>query len=552
MKILSLGAALAALFLCLPATATAQRFYSDDPLLSEPPPVAVENPGYRSLNSLGVYLADRFAKLGERQPPDGVIPARGINTLGEVPDGPWFVNRHGRRRLSAEELARGSGDEDPPNPGGFWRVIAFTKDEVLRSVLWILDEDNSLYLLRFDPPGHPEMSTGAAMIGSRLFHALGYWVPEQTLVHFDRSRLEVAPPEEKINLVRDSYRLEEKDIDLFLETVPRDPRNGYRALAIKIPDDAERLGPFQFHGTRGDDPNDITPHEHRRDLRGLHILSSWVGNNWIAAVQTQDVLLKGNDIPFIRHTIEDFLTLLGSGFHRPKGAREGFESLFRLKQALKNLIGFGIYSPAWQRVNYPEIDAVGPFESTLFDPADWQPNYQAAALANHLPDDDYWAAKLLMAFTDEDIRTIVQTAQYSDARASEWISRCLIERRDKIAHYCFERVLPLDNFRLEGDRLEFEDLAVRYGFRQAREYTIRWSEFDNITGEHRSIESQGEREVPQQAQTAETGDYYSAEISAGEAGKGVTVYIRKETGRFKLVGLERSWPDKGPVVEHGH
>ncbi len=250
MKIGFWGACLTSVLFWLPITATAQRFYSDDPIIKEPPPLAAEHAGHRSLNSLCEYLINRFGKPGERHPINGVIPAGGVNTLGEVPDGPWFVNRHGHRRLSAEELVRGPGDQDPPNLKGPWRIVAFTKDEVLRSALWIRDADNTLYILRFDPPGQHEMSTGAAMIGSRLFHAMGFWVPEHYLVYFDRSRLEMAPPEEKIEPARDSYRLKEEDADLFLNTVPMGPGKSFRALAVKVPDEGERLGPYQFHGTR--------------------------------------------------------------------------------------------------------------------------------------------------------------------------------------------------------------------------------------------------------------------------------------------------------------
>jgi hypothetical protein len=545
MRIGSSGACLTALLFSffVPMGAKAQKFYSDDPLVAEPPPDKVEQAGHRSLNALYAYMANRFAKIGEQHPVDGVIPAGGINTLGDVLDGPWFVNRHGRRQLTAEILARGAGDSDPPNPGGPWRIVSFTKDEVRRSSLWIRDADGSLYILRFDPPDRLEMSTGAAMIGSRLFHAMGYWVPENYLVYFDRSRLEIAPPEEQID-PPGAYRLIDSEIDLFLNTVARDPQKGYRAVAVRIPRGEERLGPFLFYGTRSDDSNDITPHEHRRDLRGLYVLSSWVGNNWISASQTQDVLLKENNVPVIRHYIEDFLTILGSGFSREKGAREGFESLFSFKRSLKNFAGFGFYSHEWQRTGYPEIDSVGLFESTIFDPAAWQPNYSAAALANHLPDDDYWAAKLLMAFTDEDIRTIVETAQYSDIRARNWISGCLIDRRDKIGRYYFERVLPLDNFRLDGFRLKYDDLAARHGFRKARDYTIRWSAFNNLTGKQQPIPYQAGWNLPHPAQTAEAGAYYSAQIAGDNPGKTVTVYFRKEPTGFRIVGIDRSWPSK--------
>ena len=142
------------------------------------------------------------------------------------------------------------------------------------------------------------------------------------------------------------------------------------------------------------------------------------------------------------------------------------------------------------------------------------------------------------------IHTIIKTAQYSDPQAGDWITRCLIERRDKIGRHYFEKVLPLDHFRLEGTRLEFEDLAVRHGFHPAREYSVKWFEFDNITGRHQSIASQGNGEIPEKARAAQEGAYYSAEISAGEPEKMVTVYMRKEGDSFKVVGIERSWPGK--------
>jgi hypothetical protein len=40
-----------------------------------------------------------------------------------------------------------------------------------------------------------------------------------------------------------------------------------------------------------------------------------------------------------------------------------------------------------------------------------------AAFANRLPDDAFWAARQAAAFTDEDIRAMVQVAQYSDPNA---------------------------------------------------------------------------------------------------------------------------------------
>ncbi len=99
--------------------------------------------------------------------------------------------------------------------------------------------------------------------------------------------------------------------------------------------------------------------------------------------------------------------------------------LFSRDHLVKNLIGLGIYSPPWQRASFPNIHGTGRFEYETFDPRLWMPNFNLAPLANALPDDKYWAAKQVMAFTDDDIRALVKSGEYSDPRAVEWLSECL-------------------------------------------------------------------------------------------------------------------------------
>jgi hypothetical protein len=404
-----------------------------------------------------------------------------------------------------------------------------------------------MYLLRFDPPKYLEMSTGASMVASRIMHALGYNVVENYIVYFDRNQLRASEAGEDITSYGSRRDLTEEDIDNFLKKVARDPEKGYRAVATRVPAAWEGLlGPFQAFGTRSDDPNDIVPHEHRRDLRGLFVFCAWLNNAYMSALHTLDALLIENDVPYIKHYLVDFYTTLGSARDSRKKAHEGNDLLFDRGQTLKNIAGFGFYSQRWMRAKYPNYPSAGRFEYAAFDPEKWTTEYEIAPFVNRLPDDTYWAAKLVMAFTDEEIRALVSTGQYGDPDAEEWIARCLIARRNKIGRTYFKKVLPLDDFKIENGELKFDNLEARYGFVSAPpSYNVLWFRFDNDVERHVPIgEAQTTFDLPPIVDLGEEGVYLAAKIWAEDPQKSVSVYYRLENDGYRLVGIDRDWPGK--------
>jgi hypothetical protein len=533
---------LAALAL-LPLPSTAQKFFPDDPLNEDLPPAPTRDVNNRALSDLWSMFENLFAKPGERHPGHGVIPAQAINTMGEVLDGPWFVNRHWKKRMTADELTAGPGNDDPPSVARPWQVLTVKRYDV-RPGMFIADADNQVYLLHFDPPGRLELATAASMVASRVYYALGYWVPQNYIVYFGRSQLSASREGEDINAVGKAKKLLEDDIDLFLAKVAVDPRRGYRAVATKVPP-GQPVGPYSFYGMRTDDPNDIYAHEHRRDQRGLFVYSAWLANNWIRPLATFDFLVEENGLSFIRHYIVDFFSSLGSGFENVKEPREGHETWFDWNESVRNFIGFGFfYSPRWQRADYPGVRSVGRLEYEVFNPEDWMPNTHLASLANHLPDDDLWASRNIMSFTDDDIRALVKAGQYSDRRAEEWIAKCLIERRNKIGRAFFSKVLPLDDFRVEDAELKFEHLAVRYGLEPEPSYRIQWTVFNNFSREHTPIPGASNRRLPPEILRADAGAYFAARVSTGEYGKSLDVFVRKEEAAIRVVGVDRNWAGK--------
>ncbi|MFN7993209.1 MAG: hypothetical protein U0Q18_06395 [Bryobacteraceae bacterium] len=145
-----------------------------------------------------------------------------------------------------------------------------------------------------------------------------------------------------------------------------------------------------------------------------------------------------------------------------------------------------------------------------------------------------------MAFTDSDIRAIVATGEYTDARALDWNTKTLIARRDRIGRAFLTGGAPLDNFRIHNGRLEFDDLAERYGFAPARQWAIHWSQFDNEAERATAMAAESGPVIPAAVSKARPGEYLAAEITGREAGS-VTVYIRRGTDGLEVAGIDRKW-----------
>ena len=474
------------------------KFYPDDPLRREPDPLPTLDAQARQLSEVLETLGSTFSTPGELHPAGGIIPARGINTLDEVMDGPWFVNRHGSRRMSRDELLRGPGADAPPILTDPLQVLV-AKRAGLRPGLLVADARGNSYLLRFDAPGYEELATGAEMVTSRILYGLGYHVGESYIVRFRREQIVVSEAGQVVSTGGHTRKLTDTDIDQFLRSVASGPGPTYRAVATRLPGDRSQvLGPYQVYGVRSDDPNDVVPHEQRRDLRGLFVFCAWLNFNNMRAVNTADVLVEDEAVPYIRHYLFDFTETLGSSvLGGPKRAWEGHEALYPGIPAIAvNVAGLGVYTPRWMRANYPKLRGVGHFDYETFDPERWTPNYLIAPFVNRLPDDTFWAAKQVMTFTDDDIHVLVSTGQFSDPEAAAWLVRCLVERRNRIGRAYLGRVLPLDNFRVEDGRLVFDDLEARHGLTAARTFTLEWFSLDNGTGQLTPLASSSSFSVP--------------------------------------------------------
>src|SRR5262249_2758295 len=129
-----------------------------------------------------------LGKPGDRNHKGHTTPAQAVNTLGEPMDGAWYTHRHYFQRMSIEQLVRGPGGDQPPE--GRWTVVS-AKSEGGTPGFTILDGKKRRYFMKFDPLKNPEMTTSAEAITVRFFHALGYHVADEYVVHFKMEDLEL-------------------------------------------------------------------------------------------------------------------------------------------------------------------------------------------------------------------------------------------------------------------------------------------------------------------------------------------------------------------------
>src|SRR5215510_2251935 len=214
------------------ADQSGKKFYSDDPLWREPAPRPVRQVATRKVDNIYDFLENSYVTPGREGKAAKRVPrpALDFNTLGEVPDSAWYTNRHAFRRMSIAELKRGPGNTTPPVQSEAWSIIGAKSDGVTPGFV-IEDANKNRYLLKFDPSAAPEVSSAADVIGSKFFYALGYFTPENYIVHFRREDLTIPDGTTWRDASGRRRPLTSQAIDEMLKLQQKDAGGRYRALA---------------------------------------------------------------------------------------------------------------------------------------------------------------------------------------------------------------------------------------------------------------------------------------------------------------------------------
>jgi hypothetical protein len=386
------------------------------------------------------------------------------------------------------------------------------------------------------------------VVASKIFWALGYYQVENHLATIRPDQIAISPtatfkpPSGKRRLMKRG------DVTAVFDRAHRHADGSYRVVAgRKIP--GKVLGGFRYHGTRPDDPNDVVPHEHRRELRALKVFGAWTNLVDMKAGNTLDTMIRVDGRGVVRHYLQDVGSTFGSSAIGARDPDEGYDYLYQGKPLVKRAILFGLPLPAWATVRYPEEAAIGRFEGKAFDPARWKPRAPTGAFLRARPDDTFWAARRVAAFSDAMIKAITQTGHFSNPHASEALAQVLIARRDRIAAAYLPALNPVVDVALAGDgTLTFANAAVDAGVAASPAgYAIEWARYDNATGETTPIGARATvastRATAPGALPTATGTFVKVSISATDGPKPwatpVHAFFRRTADGWLLVGLER-------------
>lgn len=527
------------------ASAASPKFYNDDPVWVERAtqdasvmkPLEVDlfvDLGYNVLKGTGV---------------SNPVRARNVNTVGEVPDSSWFTNRVGLRTLTPEEIATGPNTSAGPAPGT-WTITSSKSDGVTPGFT-VKDANGQRWFLKFDPPGHRAMATGTEVAVTKLMWALGYNVPENHIAYMRREQLVVGPDAKFTPLGARTRAMRLNDVDHLLERADREPDGSYRIVASRaLP--GKPIGRVRFFNTRPDDPNDVVPHEDRRELRGYGVFAAWLNHVDAKAINSLDTLITENGRSFVRHNLIDFGSALGSGGVAPADYWAGDEYLVQTSGTGKQVLTLGFSFPKWHTTPFYEARSIGrlPKHNADFNPELWKPRVPNQAFLHARTDDKFWAARKLVALTTEMLRAAVHAGEFGDPASEEFLVRALADRRDAIGRAYLTAINPISDPTLDdAGQLTFTNPAVDGDFAKApRGYRAVWSTFDNATHTTESIAEtsnnttsltaplglpRGEAAFVKVELSAVGGSYPSWETP-------VDAYFQLRHGAWRLVGFERT------------
>jgi hypothetical protein len=424
-----------------------------------------------------------FRPLSEAFAVEAAEEAWNVNSLDEVPDSAWFTNRIGVHPLSPEDLRLGACTE-----------TQYLEGETASAGAWLIDKGKTngsslgfriklagkgKYLFKADVPEAPERPSAASVIGAAIYDAVGFNTSCEQVVYFEPSVLKLAPGltfEDNSGIVRP---FDQKALDKVLASATK--RGPYVRMQASAWLPGALLGPFRYEGTRADDPNDVIPHEHRRELRGGRLLAAWLDHfdareqnsmdSWIA----DDASVADSSPGYVRHYYLDTSDCFGSEWAWDGISRRlGYSYVLDWGDIGRDFVTLGLPLRTWDTIQrVPGYELFGYFDVAHFVPEEWKNEYPNPAFSNMSERDGAWMARILARFTHEMLVTLASSGRFSEQRVTDYLVKVLEGRLERILARYLTRLSPLTDVRVEGSELCALDLGRLRGVAPASAFVYR-------------------------------------------------------------------------------
>jgi hypothetical protein len=497
-----------------------------------------------------------FRPLAELWAVEASREAVNANALDEVADSAWFTNRLGVHPPTDKELLTGACTPsqllDTANvPDGTW-IIDKGKQNGSSPGFRIKIPGKGKYLIKADDPT-PERPSAAAVIGALAYYATGFNFSCEQVVYVKKSAFKLTPGLTTIDNSERVRPFDEKALEAVLKKAPR--KGEYLRFQASAWLDGSLIGPFRYEKTRDDDPNDVIPHEERRELRGGRILAAWLDHfdareqnsmdSWMADRKDQPDSSPGHVV----HYYLDTSDCLGSEWDWEVISRRlGHSYIADWGDIAADFFTLGIRTRPWDvAYRVPGKEIFGFFDADRFEPDKWKNEYPNPAFSRMTERDGAWMARILSHMTPELVRTLASAGQFSDPANTDYLAAMLEGRLEKILERYLTRLSPVAGVHLENGALCATDLAARRRVRDPATFRFRASTNDGLplTLSMRD-ESSFCVAIPHRALDGGTPDddpyrYMGVRIDDGVSRGPLLAYLYDlgPTRGFRLVGLER-------------
>lgn len=405
-----------------------------------------------------------------------------VNALDEVPDSSWYQNRWAGRTETPEQIAVGpcKNDLDPKaaTEPGSW-LIDQGKANGATPGFRIRTKDKSKFLLKNNVGGAAERASAASAIGVRLYYAAGFYAPCDSVVYFDPKVLKLKPGLQITDNTGVPRPFDQEALEEILNDSP------HRGEEIRMQSskwlDGVPLGPFTYEGVRKDDPNDVVPHEDRRELRGARLLAAWINHfdsreqNSMMVWHAADPKRAESSPGHVLHYYLDISDALGSEWASDGISRRlGKSYYFDGKDIAIDFVTFGTLERSWQHSKRdPRLPGYGYFRAEDFVPEEWKPGYQNPAFLRMTEHDGAWMSRIIARIRPEDVAAIVKTGQIAVPSQEAAMIDVLQKRRMAILRRYLTRLSPLADVTPTASGVCALDLALYAGVAPASRFAYR-------------------------------------------------------------------------------